>query len=61
MADIGIKMNGSLQVLEDATVFPPCFFMPRDTILYKDFEKQIIHIVSIMIVLDGALEPATKT
>ena len=39
LADIGIKMNGSLQVLEDATVFPSCFFMPRDTILYKDFVK----------------------
>lgn len=34
----GVLMNGSLQVLDHATVFPCTFFMPQDHVLFKDFE-----------------------
>lgn len=34
----GIKMNGSLQKINNATVFPSDFFMPQDHILFKEYE-----------------------
>jgi hypothetical protein len=38
LAEKGIKMDGSLQVIEGATVFPSVFFMPQDVILYSEYE-----------------------
>lgn len=35
----GIKMDGSLQKVENATVFPNVFFMPMDHILFKEYVK----------------------
>lgn len=38
--DNGIKMNGSLQKIENATAFPPEFFMPMDSVLFKESAKK---------------------
>lgn len=35
----GIMMNGSLQKIENATAFPPEFFMPMDQVLFKEYIK----------------------
>lgn len=40
----GIKMDGSLQKVESATVFPSDFFMPQDHILFNPFVKKDITI-----------------
>lgn len=34
-----IKMNGSLQKVENATVFPNVFFMPQDHVLFRPYER----------------------
>lgn len=39
LAANGIKMNGSLQRLENATVFPQQFFMPLDYVLFGEYER----------------------
>lgn len=39
LAEKGIKMDGNLQIIDGATVFPCSFFMPQDMILYKEYEK----------------------
>ncbi len=40
LADYGIKMDGSLQLLNDGTaVFPKDFFMPLDYIMFREREK----------------------
>ena len=35
----GIKMNGTMQLIDDACVFPAEYFMPMDSILYRDYVK----------------------
>lgn len=37
--DYGIRMDGSLQVLQNCAVFPKEFFMPQDHILFAQFDK----------------------
>ena len=39
LVENGIKMNGQLQILKEATVFSSEFFMPMDAILYKPYQK----------------------
>ena len=39
LVDAGICMNGSLQVVDDATVFPCSFFMGLDHVLFSDLKK----------------------
>lgn len=39
LAEAGIEMNGSLQQIENATVFPSEFFMPLDYVLFADYER----------------------
>lgn len=34
----GIRMDGSMQKINDATIFPREFFMPLDAIIYRDFD-----------------------
>ena len=38
-AEQGIRMDGKLQVINGATIFPTDFFMPQDVILYGDYER----------------------
>lgn len=35
----GVEMNGKLQFIENATIFPKDFFMPLDHILFRGFER----------------------
>jgi len=35
--ELGVKFNGSLQILEGGAVFPPSFFMPMDTTLFREY------------------------
>lgn len=37
--DAGVRMNGSLQVIDDATIFPNSFFMAQNCVLFDDFMK----------------------
>lgn len=39
LASYGIQMDGSLQQIEGATIFPKQFFMPQDHILFLPYEK----------------------
>lgn len=39
LAEQGIRMDGSLQVVDGATVFPMEFFMPQDVVLYNEYER----------------------
>lgn len=39
LVDKGIKMDGSLQKIDGATIFPNYFFMPQDFILFREFQK----------------------
>ncbi len=35
----GVKMNGSLQEISNATIFPSAFFMPQEHIVFRPFKK----------------------
>lgn len=37
----GIKMNGSLQKVDNATVFPNVFFMPQDYVLFRPYKTSV--------------------
>lgn len=39
LSKLGVKMNGELQVIDNATVFPREFFMPQDTVLFLPYRK----------------------
>ncbi|MDO5332371.1 MAG: glycosyltransferase [Bacillota bacterium] len=39
LVDCGIEMNGNLQKVSEATVFPTEFFMPQDVILFSPYIK----------------------
>ena len=39
LVENGIAMDGSLQKVKNATVFPPEFFMPMDQVLFREYEK----------------------
>ncbi len=39
LAESGIKMNGELQIVKNATVFPREFFMPQDTVLFFPYDR----------------------
>lgn len=39
LASHGIRMDGSLQIMDGVTVFPTEFFMPQDAILYRQYER----------------------
>lgn len=36
--DLGIKMDGTMQRIDNATIFPKEFFMPQEHILFEPFE-----------------------
>ncbi len=39
LAEQGIRMDGSLQMIDGATVFPMEFFMPQDVVLYREYKR----------------------
>jgi mannosyltransferase OCH1-like enzyme len=39
LADYGIRMDGSMQMINGTAVFPQEFFMPQDIILYKEYKR----------------------
>ena len=39
LVECGIKMNGAMQMIDGACVFPSEFFMPMDAILYRDYNR----------------------
>ena len=39
LAKCGVSMDGSLQIIDGATIFPSDFFMPQEHILFKPFVK----------------------
>ena len=39
LAAQGVRMDGSLQIIDGATIFPTEFFMPKDVVLYRDYER----------------------
>lgn len=38
LVENGVSMDGSLQILDDATVFPNTFFMPQDQVLFRPYD-----------------------